>query len=494
MKKAILIYMMIISHAYGQGYNHQWLLGYWWQQDPKGRMLIDSNNYSLITEYRKMQFYGTQANISDANGNLLMSSNGVWIANATGDTMMNGGGLNPSLFTSNWPYGVPVNYMNIILNFPNDSNKFILFHQTLWQTFAPGLFGFYKSEIDLSLDAGLGALIQKNDTIIADTLSAGIGACRHANGRDWWVFVIRDFNPEAYTFLLTPNGIDTIFSQNLGFIANTYGNVSPILFSQDGKKMVYCTPNNQSSNGTVLLFDFNRCTGILNNLKYFPVSSNDYLFGLSFSPSGKYVYACSSNYIFQIDTDNQTVDTVAVYDGFISPPGFTCCATTFWGMYLAANGKIYITSGSGVQQLHEMNYPDSAGAACDVQQHAINLGYAQLRSVPNHPNYYLGCDTTLGCTPCYTKVDELSPPDFKFRVYPNPVNDGLLNIGYLLPQNKSGTFEMYDVTGKVVYRYTLPPWSNFQSFNLTGLHDGIYQCVITSDGKRAVKKLAVIKE
>jgi hypothetical protein len=42
-------------------------------------------------------------------------------------------------------------------------------------------------------------------------------------------------------------------------------------------------------------------------------------------------------------------------------------------MYLAANGKLYITSGSSVQHLHEMNYPDSAGVACDVQQHAIEF-------------------------------------------------------------------------------------------------------------------------
>ncbi|MBL7929641.1 MAG: T9SS type A sorting domain-containing protein [Bacteroidia bacterium] len=437
-----------------------------------------------------MVFKGTQANISDANGNLLMSSNGVWIANATGDTMMNGGGLAPSYLTTAWPYGIPLNDGAICLPFPGDSNKLVLFHKSKWDQFSISTTALYKTIINLSLDS----IIQKNDTIITDTLSWGVGACKHANGRDWWLFVSQDGNPKFYTFLITPNGIDTIFTQQLPSLLNTYGNVSPIKFSPNGEKMIWCSPVNQTQSGYVLISDFNRCNGIISNTIIYPVSSTNYLFGLAFSPSGKYAYACSSNYIFQIDTDNQTVDTVAVYDGFISPPGFTCCATTFWGMYLAANGKIYITSGSGVQHLHEMNYPDSAGVACDVQQHSISLGYAQLRSVPNHPNYYLGCDTTLGCTPCYTNVDELSPPDFKFRVYPNPVNDGILNIGYLLPQNKHGIFEMYDITGKVVFRYTLPPWSNYQNFKLPQLSDGIYQCVITSDGKRAVKKVAVIKE
>ncbi|MBK8872720.1 MAG: hypothetical protein IPN13_01925 [Bacteroidetes bacterium] len=95
MKKILIILLFILSYTigYGQGNNHQWLLGsYNFFQDPKGRILFDSGSYSLINENRKMVFKGTQANISDAGGNLLMSSNGIWIASATGDTMLNGGG------------------------------------------------------------------------------------------------------------------------------------------------------------------------------------------------------------------------------------------------------------------------------------------------------------------------------------------------------------------------------------------------------------------
>jgi hypothetical protein len=44
-------------------------------------------------ENRKMPFKGTEATICDAQGNFLMSTNGIWIANANNDTMLNGGGL-----------------------------------------------------------------------------------------------------------------------------------------------------------------------------------------------------------------------------------------------------------------------------------------------------------------------------------------------------------------------------------------------------------------
>ncbi|MBL0072627.1 MAG: T9SS type A sorting domain-containing protein [Bacteroidetes bacterium] len=111
-----------------------------------------------------------------------------------------------------------------------------------------------------------------------------------------------------------------------------------------------------------------------------------------------------------------------------------------------------------------------------------------------HPNYYLGCDTTLGCPCMLTDVNELSPPDFKFRVYPSPVTNGVLHIGYLLPQNESGMFEVVDVTGKVVFKYPLPPWSNEQSLKLPQLANGVYNCVITSDDKRVSKKIAVMRE
>lgn len=496
MRFQLSILLFLISYSIrGQGFNSQWLLGsYNFFQDPKGRVLFDSGNYSLLNENRKMVFKGTEANISDANGNLLMSSNGVWIANANNDTMLDGSGLNPSAFTSNWPLGFPIGFGNIILPYPGDSSKYVLLHKTLWGTLFPERMGVYKSIIDMNLDGGLGGVSTKNDTILVDTLSWGIGACKHANGRDWWVMVVRDINPVAYTFLITPTGVDTVFTQSLNFAANTNGNVSPIIFSQDGSKMIYCTPVNQTQTGTILLSNFDRCTGILSNTQPIPVSTNEYLFGLAFSPSEQFIYSCSSNYIFQTNISTLLTDTVAIYDGFISPPNLSCCATTFWSLYLAANGKIYVTSGSGVQHLHEINYPDSAGLACNVQQHALNLGYAQLRAVPNHPNYYLGCDTSQTTCPCLTSIRDLSKHAFRFRINPNPVSSGQLSIGYLLPQNQKGLFQIYDVNGKIVFSYNLPQWSNEQNFVLPFLSNGIYNCVITSANQRVSKKIAVIHE
>ncbi|HNF39873.1 MAG TPA: T9SS type A sorting domain-containing protein, partial [Bacteroidia bacterium] len=112
----------------------------------------------------------------------------------------------------------------------------------------------------------------------------------------------------------------------------------------------------------------------------------------------------------------------------------------------------------------------------------------------NHPNYYLGCDTTQTTCPCLTTgINEIKEHDFKFSISPNPSN-GNFKIMYLLPQNRKGTLEVFDVTGKKVFNYNLPPWSTMQYISLPKIASGIYQCVITSGNERVHKKLVVFKE
>jgi Secretion system C-terminal sorting domain len=196
-----------------------------------------------------------------------------------------------------------------------------------------------------------------------------------------------------------------------------------------------------------------------------------------------------------LDTDAPDIaasDTlVATYDGYCYPYSFSC--TDFWLMYLAATGKIYITSSNYVIDLHVINSPDSAGLACDLQQHALRLPCYSNRGGLNHPNYYLGCDTTLGC-PCLvsTGMNEYEQHDFRFSLSPNPTSS-LIKIMYLLPQNKSGVLEVYNLQVQLMFQSNLPPWSTLQHFNLSTLADGLYQCVLKSDGYSVSKKLVLMR-
>ncbi len=495
---SIVLFIMIVSRcSFGQGQNHQWLLGSFnFPQDPKGRMFIDSNSINIVPENRKMPFKGTQGNICDANGNFLMSSNGIWIADATNDTMMNGNGLNPNGITSSWSFGLPMIANNMFLPFPGNPDKYLLMHHTATQfssSFLPAL-ELYSSTIDITQNGGYGSVTSKNNIIFQDTLGWGIGACRHSNGLDWWVVMMKDSSDIVFKVLVDSLNNASISTQSLGYNPIPHAASSQLVFSQDGSKFISSTYDNYiDQNSYLILADFNRCSGIFDNVNSIQLSSGSYLNGLAFSPSGEFAYACTSTEIFQIHTSTLTYDTVAVYDGFISPPTSTCCPTTFYNMFLAPDGRIYITSGSSVRHVSVIDYPDSAGVACNVQQHGIFIGnYAHLRSVPNHPNYYLGCDSTLGCPCLITGLEDAHVHDFKFTISPNPTL-GQIKVIYVLPQNKNGTLEVIDITGRCVYALSLPPWSTLQTVDLSSLVDGIYNVMITSENSRVTEKVVMIK-
>jgi hypothetical protein len=143
---SLVLFILVFSNQVNaQGRNHNWLIGYdvgladTNVTSTKARLQIDSSSLSIIPETRKMPFISTQGNISDENGNLIIVKNGCWIANATGDTMLNGSGLNTGNLTSlGWcddVTGLPYPHTNVVLPFPGDSNKYIMMQQVRYEFF-----------------------------------------------------------------------------------------------------------------------------------------------------------------------------------------------------------------------------------------------------------------------------------------------------------------------------------------------------------------------
>ncbi|HMR47569.1 MAG TPA: T9SS type A sorting domain-containing protein, partial [Bacteroidia bacterium] len=491
----LIVNLFFSFNSFSQGLNHTWLLGYHYNisnpTDTMERMDFSFTNYNLYPQIRKMPFSSTQGNISDINGSFLMSSNGIWIANSIGDTMPNGTGLNPGFAATNMKsYGLSVINGNIILPMPDDSNRFVLFHQTIGD-FTNYSTDIFYTTIDKTLDGGKGDVVNKNNIAQSGAFGYGLAACKHGNGRDWWIIALNNTANVIHKFLLTPNVVQYIGSQNLS--VPVYGDwAGQPVFSPDGNKFAYRNAQYISPIWfeDFRLFDFDRCNGLFTLDTIIDYSDTFIGFATAFSPNSKYLYVASSQYIYQYNTDTTniaaSVQIVAVNDSFQSTGQTT---TDFFQMYLAANGKIYVTSGSSVLHLHEMDYPDSSGISCNVNLHNISLNCLNFRSTPVHPNYYLGCDTTQTTCPCLTTgINEINQHDFKFSVTPNPSN-GSFKIIYLLPQNKSGTLQIFDINGKQVYKQNLPPWSTMQYISLPKLANGVYNCTITSNNERVHKKL-----
>ncbi|OQB59318.1 MAG: hypothetical protein BWX95_02671 [Bacteroidetes bacterium ADurb.Bin141] len=490
-KLLVLLLVFSWNQVSAQGKNSVYLLGY----NAKARMTFTSTTYSIIPESRQIPFEDTQGNISDENGNILMSSNGVYIADATGDTMLNGGGLNPGWAVNNFPGGLPQPNSNLFLPLPGDTNKFILFHQAADININLACPYIFYSLIDISLNSGFGEVVSKNNVALAGAFGWGFAACKHGNGRDWWVTAMADLGNGIHVFLVTPDTVQYMGLQTFPITGFQWGYAGQPVFSPNGEKFAFGGSygiNGMNYLSCISLFSFDRCNGLFTLDSLIDYSDNYISASSAFSSNSQYLYFASSEKLYQFNTDSIIVNPyqlVATNDVFPSPtPPFY---TNFALMYLAANGKIYISSGSSVKHLHEMNYPDSAGIACDVQLHNVFTNCFFI-GVPNHPNYYLGrlvgspCDTLTG-------IHDLAAHDFRFSISPNP-NNGNFRIMYLLPQNKSGTLQIFNITGKEIYHQNLPPWSTLQYISLPKIADGVYQCTITSNNQRVNKKLVVVRE
>lgn len=403
----VLIYLTLPAiHIIAQKHDYLWLTGY---SSIPGNMefggsVIDFNTDppDLYYEFREMNLQRTNASICDTAGNLLFYTNGVFIANALHEPMENGEGLNPGQYTDDFAdSGLTLEQGAIFIPYPEKDSLYILLHQA--KDWTGGIDPpshvrrFYYSLINQKIQNGLGAIITKNQLIISDTLNVGkVCAVKHANGRDWWSIIQEYKSDRFYRILISPEGIDLQAPQVLA--DSIYSGAGQVVFSPDGSTFVQFTTVNYTLGQFVCIYDFDRCTGLLGNPRYLMYNDSAVAVGAAISPNSRYLYLSSFRSIYQYDlwADDiaATKDTVAVYDGFMSP-----FATAFYLAQLAPDGKIYINAPNGVDVMHVINHPDLPGDSCDVCQHCVELPTYNAFSMPNFPNYRLGA---LEGSPCDT--------------------------------------------------------------------------------------------
>ena len=450
-------------------------MGYDCCSPPFSGMDLNFNTGSLIMNpvQRYMNFSETNGEICDSAGNLLFYSNGIYIANSLDDTMQNGSGLNPSDFTTDhYRYGLTLPQGNLIIPFVEDSTKYYLFHETSDDRFNSYCsFYLYYSVIDMKLNNGLGAVIQKNTVLLHDSLVEGrITACKHANGRDWWIFVPRFMNGMMYEYLVTPQGIQGPWLKNLVTHRNIW--FGQAVFSPQGNKFAYYEPY-----GDLDIWDFDRCSGDFTNQVHIDINDSAAGGGAAFSPSGRYLYISSMNYMYQFDMYASSIDssriTVGVYDGYTS----YSLPTVFYLSALAQDGKIYTNSGNSSTEIHVINFPDSAGLACDFCQHCVFLPGANAFTMPNHPNYFLGAEGGTICDSLPTGITTIRKPVDEFSLFPNPSrNDVYLTLG----NDEIKSVRVSNALGQDVSLENDIIKGEYLHWNVSSLESGIYFLEITT--------------
>lgn len=456
------VLFMVVSIYSQQGLNNLWMGGFD-SDGPPPFGGIDLNFFTGDMEVffmeRDIGYYRTSTNITNAEGELLFSTNGAFVANALGDTMVNGSGLNPSWYTSQYPEGLSIPQGVLIIPKPEDPDLYYLFHIPVDVWASVSALQFYYSVIDMSLDDGLGAVVAKNQVLFVDELNSGkISSVRHANGRDWWVFIHKLNSDLYYRILVTPSGFAVDGTQAIGPVHPP--DAGQVCFSPQGDRYAYFYESLE-------LLPFDRCTGMFDEPLLVTGEQFEPGRGVAFSPNGRYLYISTVLDLYQFDTGADDIAAsevhIAHWDSTYSP--FPPFAALFSNMQLAPDGKIYIGTGNGTDVLHVIHNPDEPGLACNMEQHGIQLERYFSNSLPNHPNYHLGpvdgsvCDS-LGITVGVQEQDVV----VAVRAYPNP-SIGTFNLSYAA-QPIRGVLEVRNTAGQLVLREPLLQWSTVHRVEL----------------------------
>ncbi len=408
-----VLLLIIPFNSSAQHRNDNWAFG-----DSAGVSFVNLANpitFSTVVKTR-----GSCASISDTNGNMLFYyaytphksftyfyDGEIYnkYGNIIGDTIVSDAWYNEGTITQ----------------YPNSPSQYYVF--TIGVT---GAFGLYYSIVDMSLNNGLGAVIQKNVQLLSYPANDGLIAVKHGNGRDWWVLFRRSavLNDDYFLYLIDPQGIHAQPVQHIGALAST--NIMNYAFNANGTQLAQA-----SYGGLVELFDFDRCSGLLSNYKmirpFNTAPPNPGFWSCEFSYNNRYLYISAGEqtiYLIQLDLQSANIwqsadtiysDTTIIYGtGALKrgPDKKIYWSRTYYDSLL--NGYPYPDTLFNIYNTHlsVINEPDSAGSKCNFTPYSFYLGGARTYlGLPNNPDYDLGrlygspCDTLqwTNLTPALSK-------------------------------------------------------------------------------------------
>jgi len=325
------------------------------------------------------------SSISDSDGNLLFYSDGRIVYNRNHTIMQNGTGL----------FGDSSSTQSaIIVAKPNDPDIYYIFTVDTQLQNEPPSEGLNYSEVDMTLDGGLGAVTVKNFNLLPKSSEKITAVLKDCVSKAVWVLTLGHQSGTLET------NFDSYFAYE---VTNTGVNATPVVstfpmsiqdrrgylkFSPDGLKMACANMNGEGAPGSLisdkslLLYDFDVNTGIANNqLELIINSAGNQAYGVEFSPSNEMLYVHSSNG----QGGNNPSDHFSSLVQFdltaadIQASEFLLDEQNLYrgGLQLGPNGKIYralsATYTQGLPFLGVINNPDVYGAGSNYQHNAVPL-------------------------------------------------------------------------------------------------------------------------
>ncbi len=485
-KILLLLFIYLVSFgAQGQGRDAWWLFG-----DSAGVHFV--NNIPLPVAGAIVSNEASSC-ISDTAGNLLFYVGGYAfgsmhykVFDKNHALMTNGDSISGTAVASQ---GV------IIIPFNTQASKYFIFHVSRNNPNVLLNVRLNYSVVDMSMNGGLGAVVQKN--VVMDTINRydeRMAAVRHANGRDWWILSHEISGLNFIKYLIVDDQIMGPYYQSTGRwdMADIGGQM---VISPDGTKLFM-----PSFRGVADLFDFDRCTGMLSNWHDLGDSllTWDRFYGASFSPRNMFYYS--------------TRDSVWQIDATLANP--LASKTLLWvdgnpdaciGQHkLGPDDKIYIVTFRGpncggpnniVDSLNKhltvIHSPDVAGLASNLMPYQLPTGGKRtFGGLPTMPNYTLGawqgslCDTL-------TSLPAVPQSHLPVQLFPNP-NAGSWTIAtsHIPP---GSVMELTDNMGRLVDSIKILVEDNIHYTNYD-LSNGLYHCRLMHEGRMLYSvKVSVVK-
>jgi len=384
-------------------------------EDQCGASVLDFSSLPPIA-YRNekvtLDMFECHASICDQDGQLMLYSNGQSIHGSNHSPVINGDTIN---FSPKWSWLLwenengelkPTGFRSVqavgFIPQPETDTILALYHNYENHELSVPNTGYLELWMSQLVPDSQGNYVAiKKDSVINNKIFkfGTITACRHGNGRDWWM--LQFSRDTVYHYLIDPSGINLNHTSSLPF--EVRGTVGQSKFSPRGDKFALYGSIDLITTD-LMLADFDRCSGnLINPIFSFQPGAEVILDGgLEFSPNGEFLYISTPTNIHQFDLNQpdifSTKQDVATYNGS------TCGDAAdfpleFGQMQLGADNKIYISRTLQCFDIHVINYPNNRGTDCDVQQNVIKLPTYTNGTIPNFNTYRLGpldgsfCDT-----------------------------------------------------------------------------------------------------
>lgn len=456
-----------------------------------------NGSINVSREYADIDLAESNAVGCDTNGDLLFITNGIMIYNSSKQVMQGCDTLNPGYWAEQAPFGYMLPQGVLALPKPGSTKDWYVFHSRIGDS-SHSWGGYdvqdvYYTIVDIKQNQGLGEVTSLRNVLVEnDLIDYGkLTACRHANGRDWWIIFLNNTLTKYRKVLLSPNGVEDFGWNVLGTVALPYVGLGQAVFTPDGSKYLNFGALGNVKGEFFEVYNFDRCYGELSNSIVINVFDSCITGGIGISGNSRYAYTSCGLSVFQYDLEATNIEAskqlVAQWDGFVDPE--FPVGTLFYLMEQTPDGRIIINSPNGVRFLHVINAPDSNGLACDVLQHDVQLYTYNGYSMPNYPNFRLGpvdgstCDTLgidvgIAANPKSIYIEE-----GVLLVYPNPV-ENYCSIGFGSTLKQDGMLIVHDSNGHKMFETSLQEATIGYTLKTVGWPSAIYLCTVYEGTKR----------